>query len=81
MGELAPTAGSHNYVASECGDKRRAPSSVQRHFVGLIPQSVRFTPENIDYSASCALSKKVRFYSRAQSKYFNFQGLSSGYVT
>jgi hypothetical protein len=39
---------------------------MQGHFIGLILQPVRFPPENIDYSASCALSKKALFYMKTK---------------
>jgi len=60
MGEIAPDAGFRNYVPFEGSDKRRTPSYMQRHCIGLILQPVvRFTPENINYSASCTLSKRT----------------------
>jgi hypothetical protein len=56
MGEIAPDAGFRNYVPFEGSDKRLTPSYIQRHCIRLILQPVmRFTPENIDYSASCIL--------------------------
>jgi hypothetical protein len=63
MSEISPDAGFPNYVPFEGRDKRRTPSYMQRHCIGLILQPVmRCTPENINYSASCALSKRARFY-------------------
>jgi hypothetical protein len=35
-------------------------------FIGLIPEPVRFTPENTEYSASCALSKKACLYMKVK---------------
>jgi hypothetical protein len=52
----------HKYSPSEGSDKRRTPYSMRRHFIGLFLQPVGFPPENIDYSASCTLSKKACFY-------------------
>jgi hypothetical protein len=63
MGEIVPDAGFRNCVPFEGSDKRRTPSYIQRHCTGFILQPVvRFTPEKINYSASCSLSKRTRFY-------------------
>jgi hypothetical protein len=63
MGEIAPDAGFRNYVPLEGSDKRLTPFYMQRLYIGLILQPVmRFTPENIDYSASRTLPKRACLY-------------------
>jgi len=35
---------------------------MQRGFIGFIRQTMRFSQENIEYFASCVLSKDARLY-------------------
>jgi hypothetical protein len=59
MGEIAPSVEFQNYAPFKISDERQAPPTKKQSATVLLRQLVRFSQENVYYSASYVLTKKT----------------------